>query len=41
LREHKAYAEDTSLYGSFSDASARMEQYAKDPVNYWKEKSVI
>ena len=41
LSGHKQYAEDVSLYGSFSDAAARMEQYTKDPVNYWKEKSVI
>ena len=29
-----------NLYGSFSDVSARMEQYTKDPVNYWKQQSV-
>ena len=40
LRAHRQYAEDTSLYGSFSDVSARMEQYTKDPINYWKQQSV-
>lgn len=29
-----------NLYRSFSDVSARMEQYTKDPVNYWRQQSV-